>query len=137
MTGKTVAIVLNYNDYLQTIQFVKHIEKYASIHYIIVVDNGSLNNSLEELCNIKNDKVYVIKSNRNLGYGKGNNLGMKYGVHQFDPEFFIIANPDVFFEEKAVTAAIKLLKKDTSIGMVAPRMVSHGGTRTLPAWRLP
>ena len=47
MTGKTVAIVLNYNDYLQTIQFVKHIEKYASIHYIIVVDNGSLNNSLE------------------------------------------------------------------------------------------
>ena len=137
MKGTTAVIVLNYNDYFQTIQFVKHIERYTSIQYIIVVDNASLNNSYEKLCNLKNDKVYVIKSKRNLGYARGNNLGMKYGVRQFDPEYFVIANPDVFFEEKAVTAIIELLKKDTSIGMAAPRMVSHGGTRTLPAWKLP
>ena len=72
-------ITLNYNGkgYLKSF-----LESALDLHYpknayeIIVVDNASTDGSVDYIK--KNfSKVRIIKSKKNLGFGRGNNLGMK------------------------------------------------------------
>lgn len=48
------------------------------VRHILVVDNFSTDNSVQLLSDIISEKVEVIVSNKNGGYGAGNNYGIKY-----------------------------------------------------------
>jgi hypothetical protein len=50
---------------------------------IIVVDNGSTDDSLEMLLKIENCKLKIIENKTNLGFAKGNNIGIKESAGQY------------------------------------------------------
>ncbi|MBR2290136.1 MAG: glycosyltransferase, partial [Clostridia bacterium] len=76
---KTAVIVLNYNSKEDTIRYVGQIKNYSCIDVILVVDNKSTNpGEFQELKQLKDDKVYVIQSDKNGGYSYGNNFGLKF-----------------------------------------------------------
>ena len=74
-------VVLNYNNYGETIKCVNSIltQKQISVH-VVVVDNGSQNQSYNELYHtfINIENVDVLRSLENLGYAQGNNIGIKH-----------------------------------------------------------
>ena len=66
---KVAIIIVNYNDYEDTIKYVESIKSYDCLDRIVVVDNKSTaEGTMERLNRIKNDKVRVIQSNENGGY---------------------------------------------------------------------
>lgn len=130
-------IVLNYNDFETTIKFLKNVEGFERIDKIVVVDNNSTDNSFEELLKYESDKIDVIKNNQNLGYAHGNNFGMKYAQQKYNPTYFIIANPDISFEENTIYVMEQELKKNSKIALVAPKMISINFPNELTAWKLP
>ncbi|WP_294186201.1 glycosyltransferase family 2 protein [uncultured Clostridium sp.] len=129
-------IVLNYNDYKTTSKFLEKIKDYKTIDHIVVVDNNSSDDSYELLLKYKSDKIHVIKSEKNGGYSYGNNYGIKYAMKEFNTEYIIISNPDVFFEEKVVDDMIKMYDKEERVAIVAPTMLINGELKWT-SWRLP
>lgn len=73
-------IVISYNNSSEINNFVKTLKTFNSVNHIIIVDNASNVshiNELEKLTN-ENNNVFLVKNTGNYGYGKGNNIGIKY-----------------------------------------------------------
>lgn len=120
-------VVLNYNDADTTIGMINHIKDFQNINHIIVVDNCSTDNSFERLQAMKSEKVIVLRSEKNGGYGAGNNKGVFYSNKEFGSDYVIIANPDVIFEEECISKLVRLMEEDKRCSLVAPVQLNANG----------
>ncbi len=114
-------VILNYNDAPTTISLVESIKDYALMDYIVIVDNCSTDDSWEQLQSYKKDKIHLIQSPRNGGYGAGNNFGIRYSSDILKADYSIIANPDVQFDEDCVRKFLRTLQEDSSVAVVSAR----------------
>lgn len=133
-------VCLNYNDWQTTISFVDSIKKYKSIDKIIVVDNCSSDNSFDKMfASFKeNDNVDLIKTDRNGGYAFGNNQGIKHAIDKYNPDYLIISNPDVIFEDDLIPRLSNVLESDSNCALVTCRMLDRNkATSNLCYWKLP
>ena len=126
---KTAVIILNYNSENDTIRYVNEIKNYNCIDTIIVVDNNSTNiNSFEKIKNLENEKIHVLKADKNGGYSSGNNFGLKYLESLNEKyDYVVISNPDVEVSENAFETCFKELNENEKIAVVAPKMVDKNG----------
>lgn len=130
---KVACLILNYNDSETTIKLIENIINYNSIDYITVVDNKSTDGSLQRLKPYESDKVHVISSDKNGGYGYGNNFGIKYIHEKFQSKYILIANPDVYFTEHTVKALKKEFSNSSDCAIIAPTQLNKN---KIVAWRL-
>ncbi len=118
---KVACVILNYNDFDTTAKLIRLIQNYTIFEKIIVVDNNSTDNSLELLKGYETEKVVVISSQKNGGYGYGNNCGIRYAeMCGFD--YALVANPDVVFEEEAISDCIDIISNKNDVVAIAPRI---------------
>jgi GT2 family glycosyltransferase len=137
ITEKVCCVILNYNDSRTTINLIENIKHYSTISNIVVVDNNSTDNSYEKLCGCKSEKVHVIETVRNGGYGFGNNYGIRYAKENWNPEYIIIANPDVEFSEACVEQLLKTLGTvDNAVIASAVPYFPNGKMQSYFAWEL-
>lgn len=133
---KIGCVILNYNDSTTTINLLNKIKSFHLLNRIIVVDNCSKDNSYQELKEFEDGKIKVIQSTRNGGYGYGNNLGIKYLKEIDEPDFILIANPDVQFTENVINQMIENTSDD--VALIAPLTLDMSGNVQLPvAWKVP
>ena len=116
---KTLAIIVTYNGN----QWIENcLNSYLKHHHhisdVLVVDGCSTDNT-RLLVNKFADKVSRIYLDKNLGFGKANNVGLNYGL-QNGYEFFFLVNQDTEFVEDVVTPMLEVASKDSSIGMLSP-----------------
>ena len=131
-------VILNYNDAITTAKLVDSVKNYALLDYVVVVDNHSTDNSLEILKKLENDKVIVISTNKNGGYGYGNNYGFYWAKDKLNSDFVLICNPDVLFDEGIISSAIKVMKENPSVAVVSPiQLNAEGKKANTIAWRVP
>ena len=71
-------VILNYNDYENTIKMILQVRDYKNINKIVVVDNHSTDSSVEKITPYLNKHVVLLEARKNGGYAFGNNLGLKY-----------------------------------------------------------
>ena len=96
-------VVLNYNDYITTIECINMLDKINNIDCIVIVDNNSPNNSYSILQEInKDNKFILLRSDNNNGYASGNNIGIKYLLDNTSVDVIGIVNPDVVFDEEFI-----------------------------------
>ena len=72
---KTGIVILNYNDYENTIQMLNQIKDYTCLDKIVIVDNCSTDQSVEKLKVYENKKIVLLEASENKGYASGNNFG--------------------------------------------------------------
>ena len=82
---------------------------------IIVIDN-SCNYQLKEKIETKYKNVKCILSQKNLGMGAGNNLGIK----NVNKDFALILNPDVTLEKNSMNEMILASEEIDNFGIIAP-----------------
>lgn len=138
---KNAIIILNYNDYENTYNYISTIKDYKSIHTFVVVDNNSNDNMFDKLSEIQkmSDNIYVIKSDKNGGYSYGNNFGIKFLEEKFGKNFFdsyIISNPDVYVSDEVISKCTKRLFKQEDLAIVAPRMHFADKEARRSAWKI-
>lgn len=130
-------VVLNYNDSDSTITFLNHVKEYKKIDKIVVVDNCSSDGSFSKLKEMERDNVDVVQTEENRGYASGNNFGVKYLSDNYSPEYIIISNPDVSFDEKTVDTILGYLEELSDAGVVGGRMNCLSSIELPIAWKLP
>jgi GT2 family glycosyltransferase len=112
-------ITVNFNQSLVTEQLLSSIEltnTYPNIE-IIVVDNGSKLNSVPEW-KAKYPATKFIRSDVNLGFAGGNNLGVKEATGNY--LFFV--NNDTEFTAGLVQTLVDVLDRHPEVGMVSPKI---------------
>ena len=112
-------MVLNYNDADTTIGFVNRIRNYDCFNMILIVDNCSSDSSYERLSALRDDKVLLLKSNKNGGYGYGNNYGAKFLYDNQSSNYVLLSNPDVYFDQETILEMLRVINDDKSIGVVS------------------
>ncbi len=128
----TTLIILNYNDAVRTADLVKKVSGYSSLDHIVVVDNGSTDDSAEVLSGLSGGHIHFISRDTNGGYAKGNNTGILFALNKLKSDIIFIANPDVYFTDETAAAMASALSEHSEYGSIAP-LVSKGYN----VWHLP
>ncbi len=127
-------VVLNYLNYQDTIECVDSIlhNKYT-ISGIVVVDNGSTNESYQYLYRqySSNNLVQVIKCKTNLGFAKGNNVGIKYARKHLNAQFVLVVNNDTVFTDNEYLKKLMYHYED-GVGMLGSKIILGNGTEQAP-----
>lgn len=88
--------------------------EYKNFH-VIVVDNGSTDKSAS-LIEKKYPGITLLKSERNLGFSGGNNLGIRYALDH-DAEYIWILNNDTRVEKDTLPIMVNKMVDDSDIGI--------------------
>lgn len=131
---KIAIIILNYLNYKDTIECVESIKNDTYLEKdIIIVDNCSNNESWEVLSKRynKKDRVYMIKSEENLGFARGNNLGIEFARNKLNSEFILLVNNDTVFKDNEMLT--KLIDSyEPMVGIIGPRIIEANGLEQNP-----
>lgn len=99
---------------------------------IIVVDSASADGSAD-MVRAEFPQVRLLASPENLGYSKGNNLGLT----QAQGEFLFILNPDTQVDPQAVPRLLEALRADPQVGVVGPLLRYPDGSVQASRRRFP
>ncbi len=111
-------ITINYNGIKDTGELIESLQKHVSLPYeIIVVDNASKKNEADILQQ-KYPHIITIRSEKNLGFSGGNNLG----ISKAKGKYIFLLNNDTLIEEDTFYYLIKKLESSHQIGAVSPKI---------------
>lgn len=149
-------VILNYKNYEDTIECIDSITNSSYKEFrIIVVDNHSNNGSVKKIRNylsnnlnfkknffeLDNSEIsnydmnnyssncYFIKSDSNLGYGGGNNLGIKLSLKLKDSKYIWVLNNDTIVDENSILNQVK--KMDDSRYLMCGSKIYYYNTNQL------
>ncbi|HKM19755.1 MAG TPA: glycosyltransferase family 2 protein [Candidatus Dojkabacteria bacterium] len=116
---KISIVIVNYNGkHLLEKNLLSVVENGYENFDIVVVDNASEDGSIEYLKK-KFPFVKIVESKENLGFGRGNNLGVKENPH-YDAYLFL--NNDISVPKSFLDNLVKELQKD-GVGAVGPKVL--------------
>jgi GT2 family glycosyltransferase len=116
---KVSVITVNFNQPLVTEALLASIFKtntYPDIE-IIVVDNGSKTDEIPQW-EIKYPDVIFIRSEINMGFAGGNNLGIKAATG----DYLFLVNNDTEFTEGLIQTLVNVLDQNPAIGIISPKI---------------
>ena len=112
-------ITINYNGLEETCQLIESLQQYPQdcSYELIVVDNGSIQNEAL-LLQKKYPEVHVIRSEQNIGFSGGNNLGIQTakgkGIFLLNNDTLVTANDLKYLYERLYSSPV--------IGAVSPKI---------------
>jgi len=123
---KVAVIIVNWNGkkYLKNCLDAVFNQTYKDFD-IYFVDNGSIDNSVGFVS--KNfHKVNIIKLDKNYGFAKGNNEGIKEAFKDIEVEYIVCLNNDTIVDQSWLIELIKTVNKDEKIGAVGSKILFYG-----------
>ena len=118
-------------------------KKLSDHNFTTIVDNNSQDGSVDVLTDWVRQRslqetVRVIASDRNGGYGYGNNLSLRIGLEsQPRPDYFYLLNPDAFPERDAVSKLVDYLDQHRDVGIAGSFVQGTDGCPHKTAFRFP
>lgn len=120
--SRTSVVVVNYNGAEDTRECAASLLVSNSPPRLIVVDNASSESGIEEAIAGYPD-AELIHSSANLGFGRGNNVGIRRALSDPDCEFVFLLNNDTTVEPDTIEKLEAVLDGRPEAGMAAPRIV--------------
>lgn len=117
--SKVSVVILNYNGAKLLRQFLPAVVNYTSDAAIVVVDNGSTDQSLAV---VKDNfpSVEVIELEKNFGFCGGYNLALK----RINTPYYVLLNSDIEVTPGWLEPMIRLLDNRPDIAAVQPKILS-------------
>lgn len=98
---------------------------------VVVVDNCSTDLTLDIIKSCRKE-VHLIELNENVGFGKANNIGLKYiGKSEYD--FVLLLNQDVYLQKGCLDILGQCAKSNPSYGVLSPIHIYAKVNEGLPA----
>ena len=121
MDPKICVLALNWNGRKHLEYFVPSaLELDYNNFEVIVIDNGSTDDSLEFLNN-NFSEVLTLPLKSNMGYSKGFNKGIEYALDR-GAEYLLITNNDVKLDKNFLKAGISLFISQNNIGYMSGKV---------------
>ncbi len=121
---KISIIVLNWKQEENTSECLHSLHKIDYDNYgIILVDNGSNDSSPDNLQK-KFPDLKIIRNYANLGFAKGNNIGIKEALKD-KPDYILLINNDTTVEPDFLKILVDYAESDESIGIASPKIMFY------------
>lgn len=119
----TSVIIINYNTFELTCECIRSVISKTTIDYeIILVDNASTECDPKDFLK-EFPSISLIEAQTNLGFSRGNNLGIKHAKG----DFILLLNSDTLLLNNAIDSGQEKLQSDKKIGALTGQLVSVGG----------
>lgn len=142
-------VVVTYKSFADTVAFVqRELPKISVSHKAVIVDLGSdydYASSLADACQASmisaedeaaatHGDLYLLHVSDNLGFARGNNLGVNFLLQNFPTlRWLLISNDDIGLREGgAVEELIRQLELHQEAGMAGPRIIDRNGKEQMP-----
>ncbi|OGH11602.1 MAG: hypothetical protein A3B38_02215 [Candidatus Levybacteria bacterium RIFCSPLOWO2_01_FULL_36_13] len=119
--SKVFISLLTFNDNESTLECLESIRKLDRKDIelnVVVIDNASVEPFVSRE-SLKEFKLKIIRSNQNLGFSGGHNIGIKYSL-QNGADYIVILNNDTQVDKDLITNMLKAFKSD--VGIVVPKI---------------
>lgn len=121
----TWVIIITYNGESWIKECLVSILKGTITPQILVVDNGSKDATLSIVSEFS--KVVIIENDRNIGFGKANNQGLKYAI-EGGADYCFLLNQDAYVKDDTIEKLIHSF--DTNrYGLISPIHLNGDGSR--------
>ena len=123
-------VLLYYKDYDNTIKCIESILSLDNTRYkttIVLVDNCSQDNAFERFKELyKNqDNIFYITNKKNLGFARGNNVGISYAVKTLKSDFVIAINTDTIINQIDFCNKIVEIYEKKHFDVLGPRVKGY------------
>lgn len=117
---KVAVVILNWNgkEILKT--FLPSVIKYSKEAELIIVDNGSTDNSIDFLKQ-EYPQIRIIDNKKNYGFAEGYNKALK----EIEADYYVLLNSDVEVTPSWISPIIELMESDTQIACCQPKLLSY------------
>jgi GT2 family glycosyltransferase len=133
-TPKIIIIIVAYNGEKWIYECIRSIiENNYGNYQIAVIDNASQDATISI---IKENfrKVILLNKDRNLGYGRGANVGIQYAMLQ-KADYILLLNQDIKLDENCIVNMIAVCERNREIGIASPLQMNYDGSRIDPHFR--
>ena len=122
MEVKVSIIIINYNTFDLTCKCIESIyAKTIGLNYeIILVDNNSTDTNPENFLTLF-PNIILVKSNKNIGFAKGNNLGIK----KAKGETILLLNSDIVLINNAIKICYDRLHKEDDLAVISSALFNR------------
>lgn len=134
---KVAFVILHYENIDDTVECIDTLNNNIGIKQsvqAIVVDNHSPNKSGDILSRKyeRNNYIHFIKTEKNLGFANGNNIGYEHAKNAIDAKFIVIINADTLINQKDFVAKLESIYTDTNFDILGPKILSSNGQNQNP-----
>ncbi len=144
-------VIVDYNTIEDTLKYIEQsilkIQSTGKLHFVIV-DNGNRTDTKEKIHRAYGDKnkidyicekeveifelaqtdVAICYAQSNLGYAKGNNLGLKVSEKLFGNNYALISNNDIIVQDIIELDEIeRIFEQNKNIAVIGPRIIGRDG----------
>lgn len=130
----TASLVL-YKSKQSEVQRVLDCVERSCIDRVYVIDN-SPTDYLRQCINPEFTKAIYIFGQGNVGFGEGNNIGIKEGLNN-EAKYHVVLNPDIIFEPRVIDGLLNYMDSHKEIGVVKPALTHMDGSFNASALMLP
>jgi len=111
-------VVLNWNRPQDTIECVSSLRQLEYPNFrVLVVDNGSTDESVEEFQKLPD--INLLVNEQNLGFAAGNNRGIEYAL-EHGADYTLLLNNDTIVSPSLLSVMVEVAEADENIGIVGP-----------------
>ncbi|NCI48047.1 glycosyltransferase family 2 protein [Sediminibacterium soli] len=121
MTTRVAVILVNWNSFDVTNDCILSLKQCSGPAFTaIVVDNGSIDGSADRLAKSHPD-IVLLRSEKNLGFTGGNNLGFAYSLAN-GFSFSMMLNNDTFVAPDFIQHLVNYMDAHPEAGIIQPRI---------------
>jgi len=125
----TVAVTLNHQTPQATARAVESLRQVCPpVAAIVIVDNGSRDDSVQRLRNLEG--VHLIEADDNRGFSAGCNIGIRAALARGADRVFLL-NSDALVFEDTIALMERALAEHPRIGIVGPAVLDRAAPDTV------
>ncbi|NTW26710.1 MAG: glycosyltransferase family 2 protein [Candidatus Moranbacteria bacterium] len=120
---KVFVVILNFNGALTLPACLTSVfqSDYPNFE-IVIVDNDSRDGSFEQAKD-KFSRCHFIKNSENIGFSKGNNVGIRFALEKF-ADFVFVLNNDTIVEKATLSSLVKVAISNSDAGIISPLIMN-------------
>lgn len=119
-------VIVTYNPKKWIDQCFSSLRKSTILLNTIVIDNGSTDGS-QLIIQEKYPEVDFIDAQQNLGFGKGNNIGIKK-AYEAGADYIFLLNQDAWIENNTIARLIEVANQNPEYGIISPMHLNGNGS---------
>lgn len=131
--NKIFLIILNWEHWELTLNCLKSVNGVDTDGFlleVVVLDNGSLNDSVKKIQEFKfsNSEIIfsIIENKTNEGFARGNNIAAEYAVKN-NADYICLLNNDVRVDKNFLKELFESCEKDKNIGLAGGKIYFEKG----------
>lgn len=128
---KIVFVILNYNTFQETKECIMSIENKIDTqdYKIVIVDNQSKDDSVDKIVEFikERDNTVLICNTENLGFARGNNVGIEYANKNYKPQYMVVLNSDTELIQDNLVEKLDDEYKKSGFALLGPLILTADG----------